>query len=265
VSIIEDIPQEQKTHDFIDKIADIKIHGDDLSFIKQASAATLLSFSLATIVCLGVSIALTFLWPLVVPLAVAVVLSGVLIKYLSSSGSDSDNEIAARMIIKNFTVSMLESYPNESYQQVLDKLEELSTSKEFYQQVKIFKEELNNVMNPKKLKSNYQNTTDMTQKMFTFIFDFIEKGISPDEQTTFKEAKEKYLNKLLKTDSASELLNNIIHVNSTSEQDDSGMLERIAKRDELTSIRVKQRQTETAFFKGIEAYINKEKNNTLKL
>jgi hypothetical protein len=254
VSIIEDTTKEQKINDFIDKMADINIHGEDTSFIKQASAATLLSFSLAAIVCLAVALALTFVWPLVVPLAVAVVLSGILIKYLSND--DTNNQQAAILIVIDFAVNIIEDYPNENYQQALNKLEELAASKEFYKQVKIFRDSLQNVSDHEDIGYKDGELIKQTQAMLTFMFDFIKQGVPEDKKTAFTEIKRKYLKEILNNRGIGEKFLDGMSLKNFNKKKPINVL---AILRELEDPKVLQ----DAFYMGIEAYLHKDQETNL--
>jgi hypothetical protein len=227
-----------------------------MNFVKHASATTLLSFALASIVCLGVALALTLLWPLVVPVAVAVVLSGVLITYLASS---NDKNVGT-FLIKDFATNLLQEHPDENYQQALDRLMELTNSKEFSQQVKLFRQQLQNVNEHVGSVDSDAELSKQTQTLLNFMFNFIEQDLIEDKKTDFIEIKKQYLEKLMHNKEIStNLLDNILLKNSTAKQlkDDSK-----SNKTASSSYSPSANYMREAFYNGINLYLRQHQINT---
>jgi hypothetical protein len=246
---------------FIDKVAEIsmsRIDVDIKNILGSIDAISAKAMIFAVLISVVITLSLV-LWPVAIVFSV-VLLVGIGISMTKLVVSHLNNKQAALSIIKNFAKNLLEEYPDDNYQLALDRLEELVTSKEFYLQVKTFREELKIILDPENFDRNYKNATDVTQELLTFIFNFIEKDMSPDELTTFKEAKEKYLNKLLKNeDAGKELLDSMVRVNFSSKQQDKAIEHAIGlKKASLMSS--KQRDVDAAFYRGIKAYLDKDQN-----
>jgi hypothetical protein len=202
ISVVQD-NKEKHMQEFADKITKISKRTEDVIFIKKVSAATLLSFSLASVVCAGIAFALTMLWPLVVPLAVTVVLSGVLIAYLANYSGDYEekDQYIAEIMLKDFNKNLIPKYSDEQYQQGLERLEQLTKSKEFYKQISLYRKALEDLCSKEveganEYTSKAENVSKMMTNMLTIMFEHMEKDLPEDQKSGFMKAKDEYLSKI---------------------------------------------------------------------
>jgi hypothetical protein len=133
--------------------------------------------------------------------------------------SHRNTKQTALTIIKNFAANILEEHSEDDCKQALDRLKELATSKEFYQQVDLFRGELKNLIHFGSLGTTPDPVSKQTQDMLTFMFGFIEQGIPEGQKIAYKTVKEQYLTKLVNdAEVAAKFLDNIMIGSSSVKQ-----------------------------------------------
>ena len=256
---VAETAKSQKINAYIDKITDISkrstLDVTSLIDIIRENRLLLATLSLALLITIAL-VVVCFAASIVLCVVIVVILNVVLKSLLDSH---IDNKHATLSIIKDFATNLLEEYPEDNYQQALDRLEELTTSREFYQKVKMFRIELQNVSKHLSVDHNYEAAIKQTQELLTFMFDFIKQDLPEDKKTTFTKIKKQYLTKFLNNrEIGKKFLDSISCINSTKEK----------QLNLLTATESEKPRSEflqDAFYAGIEAYLHKDQETNLLL